>query len=468
MEQNYRQFDGELRVLQGRNPLFYDVEIWLLNNITNRNGWRYENLAEHLPKFAGTPLLVAYTNGGTQVGDGHNFRLAPDPESGELLPTFTDANAERIVGAISENSAEIRMEERDGNTWIVGRGKLWKWYARELVEKIRRDARQGRSMSVSIETLVNESHMDGNVEVETSYEILGTTILGDHVQPAVADARIKALQALQGDFKTLKLRAASLSAENTFKPNPNTKGVKTIVKILTKNQIKALQAKVSGYMILSAVQNEDDQSVVLTLASKCGELGRCKLASLDDEIKTESIETVKVCATLEDGTELNVGSVMERMMSETGAENRVLTEQVAKLNQELAAEKAEKAAMVERENKRRVQAAKAAAKAQLEEINSYRSQSEQIDEACINEVIEACEAGDYTDCCDPATNEWCGEARVQSAVRDICMKKQMEMDKARQNSKNHKSYIFDQKMNSKNDKDDPVTALYRDMVEGRE
>lgn len=460
----YRSFDGEIKLLSTKNPLVFDVELWLLNNKVNRNGWRYERLAEHMPKFAGTPLLTAYVGG--QVGDGHNFRVVPDEKSGELVPTFMDSTSERIVGAISENADEIRTEERDGNTWIVGTGKLWRWYARELVNKIEDDAKQGRTMSVSIETLVTESHMEGDVEVETSYEILGTTILGDHVQPAVADARIKALQALKKPFEELKIRAASMMKEQPIKPKNNEKGVKRNVKTLNKNQIKACEAKVKGYTVLSGIQNEEDNSVALVLASKSGELCVCSMASLDAEIKPEMLESVRVSASLENGNELDVNGAMERMLSEVGAENKVLSEQVEKLNADLAAEKAKNAAMVESENKRRVQAAKAAAKAQLNEINSYRGDSEQISEDCINEVLEACDAGDYTDCCDPKTSEWCGEAKAQSAVRDICMKKQMELDKARKNSAQKKVYAFEQGQQANNQTNDSLDRMYASITAG--
>lgn len=257
-----RTFSGEIKLLERNSRWLYDVELWLLNDAVNRNGWRYEDMEGHKDLFCGTPLLVAYLQNGNVIGDGHNFRMVTDPETGEERASFTDATAERIVGALSENPNDIRTEERDGNTWIVGKGFLWEWYAPELVDKIADAAQQGRGMSVSIETLVTRSREEDGVEVEIDYEILGTTILGDHVQPAVKDARIVAWQARANEFKELKLRAASYSSvviepgndedkavddEIENKPTLKNKGVRHT---MNKQAIRSLADKFEGYRVV--------------------------------------------------------------------------------------------------------------------------------------------------------------------------------------------------------------------------
>ena len=206
-DETYRSFEGELKLMERDGEFLYDVEIWLLNDKVNRNGWRYENLEQNKNLFCGTPILCAYV--GKRIGDGHNFSMVKDTETGEEVPSFLDSRAERIVGCLSENPEDIRMEERDGTQWIVGRGFLWAWYARELVNKIEDDKANGKEMSISIETLVTRSYDEDGVEVEAEWKVLGTTILGDGVAPAVADARIVALQEITSEFEELKLRAAS-------------------------------------------------------------------------------------------------------------------------------------------------------------------------------------------------------------------------------------------------------------------
>ena len=72
------------------------------------------------------------------------------------------ATAERIVGWFRDES-DIRLETIDNKVWIVGTGYIWKWYAQELVAKLRGQGRGKSEMSVSIETLIDEMHMDGDV-----------------------------------------------------------------------------------------------------------------------------------------------------------------------------------------------------------------------------------------------------------------------------------------------------------------
>ena len=93
--EKFNSFTGELKLLAEEKKQMQKVELWLLNDITNRNNWRYERLEEHRHLFAGTPILVAYV--GDKVGDGHNFELLRD-RNGEEYASFLSATAERIVG----------------------------------------------------------------------------------------------------------------------------------------------------------------------------------------------------------------------------------------------------------------------------------------------------------------------------------------------------------------------------------
>lgn len=184
--------EGRLTLLEAINTRKLKVELKLLNSKVNRNNWKYENLKEHKDLFAGTPILVAYV--GEEIGDGHNFSIEQD-ENGETYASFLGATDERTVGYFASKE-DIRIENIDGVEWIVGTGYIWTWYAKELVDKLKERGLEG--MSISIETYVTKAKKDraSGVEIFTNYEILGTTILGDEVMPAVEDANIRVLAQL--------------------------------------------------------------------------------------------------------------------------------------------------------------------------------------------------------------------------------------------------------------------------------
>lgn len=228
-------WNGTLKVLEFSGSFRRKVELWLLNDIVNRNGWLYENLDEHKRLFADTPILVAYV--GNKIGDGHNFDEVPTADG--VSESFMSATAERIVGYFRDES-DLRIVVKDGQKWIVGTGYIWEWYARELVAKLERQGLEG--MSVSIETLINDMHTDGDIEVYTDYTVLGTTILGDDVEPAVAGANIRMLAAIGAErVKELTLKVASIAEKRHKNQSANKiqqKGVMT--KGMRINDIQAL------------------------------------------------------------------------------------------------------------------------------------------------------------------------------------------------------------------------------------
>lgn len=178
------------------------------------------------------------------------MRKTRDPRTGETYYTFTDGTAERIVGAINEAKEDLSLRERDGETWIVAKGRLFSFYAPELVGKI---VRTGR-MDVSAETEVRgEIGHDGDVEVYRDWIGIGVTILGDDVDPAVPGARIAALSSMEGEFQELKLRAAALRSGTTEKTK---KGVENH---MNKQAIARLSSKFEGYRIVAL--SEDGKTV---------------------------------------------------------------------------------------------------------------------------------------------------------------------------------------------------------------
>lgn len=405
-----RTLSGKLKVLNRSGEYLFPVELWLLNDKTNRNNWRYENVGGSVEKFLGTPILTAYVNGGRTVGDGHNMQDGVD-EDGNPSPSFTGATDERIVGAISEDRGDVRIENVDGVSWVVGVGTIYAWYAKEVVRKLREYAEQGREIPVSIETLVTKSRMEGQVEVEEEYTVLGTTILGDHVTPAVAGARIAALSCMGDEFRALKLRAASYAKEKTHERSKP-------MSVYTIKQCEALQEKFgSGWKVLAAT--EDENGIHVALRSDKYDFARYDMANVEDPIIERNYVTCAATVDVGIGTNVDISPVLADLV---------------RLNEELTAAKAtiaerdsQIAARDTAENKRRVIAAKEIAKRTLAEFNANRE--DKIADNAIDEICAAIDCGTYTSMTDK-DGLWCGEKAVADAVYAVCGRKVQEADKA--------------------------------------
>lgn len=455
MAEEYRSFNGEIRNLVKQNDFIYEVELWLLNNLTNRNNWRYTDMAGNKDQFAGTPILIAYVNNGMTIGAGHEFRMEYDADGNEA-PDFTGAGHERIIGMISEDKNDIRIHTmEDGTEWIVAKGFIWKWYAKQAAEKIERDTKSGTPMQLSIETLVFDSHMDEDgVEVEDKYLVLGTTLLGDGVMPAVADAHVRALQELESEFKELRLRAASyinhsdedgkeeepevvVNEETKNEPqSKTTERNEKALNIFTKKQLAELAPKFEGYTVLSAGQ--DDNGIHICLMSKAGDTAVYTMAGIEDVIDPKKITRVNAQTTFaSEEWELAVDSeiITDQLSSTIISTNSEL--ETAK--NELQTAKDTIATMTEKEMKRRVSAAKAKAQSTLEAFNANRE--EKVDAGILAKINECIDNGDFSEC-ENADGEWCGEEEVMNQVLAACAREVMELDKKAVLAKNSQ-FVWD-------------------------
>lgn len=475
MADTYRNFEGEIRNLKRRNDFIYEVEIWALNDKPNRNDWQYTNMQSNKNQFAKTPILIAYVNNGRTVGSGHNFEMQYDAQGNES-PSFTAATAERIIGMISEDPNDIRVETmEDGTEWIVAKGFVWKWYAKEAVEKIERDSKMGRPMSVSVETLVMKSHMnEDGIEVEDEYVLLGTTILGDGVMPAVDGAHIVALNELASEFESLAIRAASYmgneseddnepdesdepeSEEEKEEAEPeehdnnvaeetpienktqksNEKGETNTVKALSKKSIAELSKKFDGYKVLSAGRDENGIHVVL-MSEDCN----TSVYTMESEEAPVYADQIRKC----DAQAVFAGENWElaidacELTDSLSAAVINANTQLEVANADLAKANSTIEEMVTKERKRRVSAAKAKALATLDEFNANREQK--IDASILTKINEAIENGDFSEC-ENAEGEWCGEDKVCEQVLAACAVEVMKQDKATAMA-NNSSYVWD-------------------------
>lgn len=416
MANNVHVMNGELRVLSRQNDYLYNVELDLLDDRLTKNGWQYENLDAHRHLFAGKPILIAYTRGGTKIGDGHNMRTVRGAD-GEEYASFTDADSERIIGSLSDDEQDIRLVDRDGHRWIVGKGTIWAWYAHEAVEKI---ASQGR-MDISIETIVTKHRMDGDVEMEEEYIPLGATILGDDVPPAVEGAGIRPLVRANADeFRELKLRAASyIGVQEPTQEQPHdapTKGVKTKVNRKTLNQVQALFPE---HRVLGV---SEDLKVAVLSAKADGEISAYVFPDEDRDVILDSrfqSANAVMSITTADGTEVqaDISEYDSRLNSE-------IADMTAKYEEEKSAREQAEHDLSEIKSilqKQRRDMAKNAAKRELADINAALNAEEAVDAKVLEDIDHDVDEGEYDDCKN-AKGDWDGCEKVCSAVQALAMK----------------------------------------------
>lgn len=430
---------GLLEVLDRDSDLNYNVRLRIMRSGLNRNDWDYRNIEQFAETFKGTPILCAYV--GRRVADGHNFDETM--WRGELIADFTGANAERIVGAIGEGDKDVWTEAAEDGTWIVAKGKLWRFYNRQLCDTL---AEQGR-MSVSAETEVTEEQRGENgTSVFTVWRGLGVTILHDTVAPAIPGANIQALKAMSGEkWNELKLKVASYhpkdteggegtppKAEDQEPPKNNShKGVKKTV-IFTKKQLAKLNERFVGYVVMAAKENEEDKSVLVTMRNDSYDSFSYRMASADETIAPERI--VPLAAVVSFGEDFQMNA--EDFFAALNTRIESLSANLKAAEKERDDAKATIAAMTEKENKRRVKAMKEAAKEALRKFNENRDAAEKVCEDDISCVMAEIDGGDYTECADKE-GDFCGDEKVCERVMSICAKKDMEYREKAQEKQNN-------------------------------
>ena len=414
---------GTLKVLQRLNEYEFGVELWVMREGVNRNRWNYQNLRQHYLSFLGQPILVAYV--GNQVGDGHNMAKRWDPKTGKEYYSFTDATAERIVGTLSEDEKDFTLVERDGHMWLRAKGRLFAFYAPELVAKIVEEG----TMDVSAETEVTESHTEGDVDVFTAWKGLGVTILGDRVNPAIPGADIARLAAMQEEFRTLKLRAAALhTAAEKGSATLKQKGLR---RTMNKQMMEQMQARFPNHKVLS--MSADGLNVALLDAS--GNLfGYTFNADDNGEVMERRIAPLAAAHVVMSVGEVELNADVADVVDYTVSAARTTDGVVKELSEDLEAAREQIRTMQEAENARRVDACKATAKATLERFNANRT--DKVAEEKIKDIETDIEGGVYAGCCDK-DGKWIGEEQVRRAVLAVCGEAVMEAD--RKQAENHKS-----------------------------
>ena len=401
---------GRLKILQRLNKYEFAVEIWAMREGLNNNNWDYRNLKEHYLTFLGQPILIAYV--GTKIGDGHNMRTVYMPD-GSTEYTFVDGTAERIIGTLSDDEKDFRLEESNGQLWMVAKGRIFTFYAREAVEKIITTG----VMDVSVETEVFASENGTNgAEIYTDWAGLGVTILGDDVPPAIPGARIKAMS-VREDLEGMKLRAASLLNEATESPTEQQK--ERVNKAMNKRQIAHLQKQFAGYTVLNA--SEDGMRVCLASEENGVPAG---YVFKDEEDKNhvfpERITPMRVNAVYtfdnENSIEVDVEQILDGISAKliaANSDNEAKTAKIAELEAKIAD-------METKEKARRLASAKRAVNEAMEKMNKNMEANRKISKELADKVCGMIEAGCFNECFNE-DGEWCGDANAVKELKAMAM-----------------------------------------------
>lgn len=413
---------GTLKILRQLNKYEFAVEIRVMREGLNNNKWDYRNLKEHYKTFLGQPILIAYV--GSKIGDGHNMRSVMMPDGG-IEYTFVDGTAERIIGTLSDREEDFRLEEADGNLWMIAKGRIFRFYAREAVEKI--IATGAMAVSAETEIFKTETGADG-VEIFEDWAGLGVTILGDNVPPAIPGARIKAMS-VRDDLEGMKLRAASLQRQEEAEETPRSKEEGKGVKYrMNKREFAQLSEKFPGYTVLGT--SKDGLRVCMVNA----ETGAPSGYVFTDENDKGGVVNDRICAMsasvqfafdAENVIDVDLEKVTDTMIAALADANKkakTLEEKVAALENQVKA-------MEAHETARRVSDAKKAVMNRLDALNKDR------DARCLysKELADALCAKIETGCFNEACNEkgeWCGDQMAVMELEAKCAQEQEKMDKA--------------------------------------
>ena len=346
------------------------------------------------------------------------MREKTNRETGERYYSFTDATSERIVGTLSNDIEDFSVVEENGEKWLIAKGRLWEFYAPELVSKI---VRTGR-MDVSVETMVEESQQDGEIEVFTKWTGLGVTILGDDVQPAIPNASIKALELLKDEFAEAKLKAASYERNESEKQETKQQEIERGTKdmtVLNKRELSALhETYFKEYRVLSASHDEEKGETLVCLM-KNGATFQYVLGDAETTVQPERITSVNVNATVNFKGERSIAVDTDDMMSVLTTDFAALSEKYNALEADAKKANEELDALKKSEAKRRIKAAKKAAEDALRKFNE--TAPVKVSDSVLTKLNEEIEKGEYSECEDE-DGEWNGEEEVCEKVLAECGK----------------------------------------------
>ena len=180
-------------ILQGE---FLELEFKAISTAyPNRNKSHFTK--EALQKAIGTcynkPILGSFSK---DTGDfrSHESELEYDEDNDNIYFDNCYSEGEVPIGLIRLNDKVEVREGADGLDWLHFSGAIWSQYAYRQAKALL----NGKTNKVSVEVMVNDYEYDEDgIEIIKDFTLNGITVLGDHVETGIADAKLSIPQLME-------------------------------------------------------------------------------------------------------------------------------------------------------------------------------------------------------------------------------------------------------------------------------
>lgn len=172
------------------NPNFHPVKIRIMSSGVNWNGSDFviESLEMAKDTVSYAPILanIVKREDGELDANGHDidFEMKID-YMGNI--SFKETYIEKPVGVFLANSCERKYDEENNVYFLEAYGYIWKQYS-DMYDILKRD--EMKDVSVEIEVQDGSYRDDGIYEIR-EFNVLGCTILGNGVLPAIDNSRVE-------------------------------------------------------------------------------------------------------------------------------------------------------------------------------------------------------------------------------------------------------------------------------------
>ena len=172
------------------NPNFHPVKIRIMSSGVNWNGSDFVidslEMAKDTVSYAPILANIVKRDDGELDANGHDidFEMKID-YMGNI--SFKETYIEKPVGVFLANSCERKYDEEDNVYFLEAYGYIWKQYS-DMYDILKRDEK--KDVSVEIEVQDGSYRDDGIYEIR-GFNVLGCTILGNGVLPAIDNSRVE-------------------------------------------------------------------------------------------------------------------------------------------------------------------------------------------------------------------------------------------------------------------------------------